>query len=155
MTPFTGPLRPGETRLDGAGIVEMNAASWPGMCPPVPQWIGCPTEDGGYPPAGNDPDGVVAAVAKDFFRFDITNTGPSPRLYVSVDTLDARTNTTFAGNLDASLEVWFKDPTSGWTNITAQGARQDTSTDLWAEWTTTALSNGQVRRRRQGSGRLR
>jgi hypothetical protein len=143
MTPYTGQLPPGETRLDGAGIVEMNAASWPGMCPPVPQWVGCPTDDAGYPPAGSDPAGVVAAVAKDFFRFDITNTGPSPRLYVSVDTLDGRTNTTHAGNLDANLEVWFNDPASGWTNITAQGARRDTTADLWAEWTTTSLSNGQ------------
>jgi hypothetical protein len=143
MTPFTGSLPPDETRLDASGTVEMNAASWPGSCPPVPLWIACPPYEETYPPTGVDAQNVVFPLARDFFRFDVANTGPTPRLFVNVDTIDLRGSTTYAGNLDVDLEVWFNDPVSGWTDITAQGVRGDGATDPWARWTTVILRNGQ------------
>lgn len=142
MLPYSGMLGSLETGVEGSGIVEMNARSWPGLCPPTPRWLSCP-EDGEYP--GPEGQGVVLAVQKDFFRFDATaassNNG-QPWLEVTVETLDGATNGS-AGNLDSDLEVWFDDPAAGWVEITAQGLRTDSPTDRWARWadsrTTTLL----------------
>lgn len=148
MRPFVGSLPSGETRVESSGIVEMNAASWPGMCPPVPVWLACPdaaeAEDPETPPAGREGDqGIVLAVSRDFFRFDITLNPPNGRVYVRVDTINGSSAGAYDANLDVDLEVWFKDPSTGWRDITALGVRRDVAADLWAEWTApTSGTNG-------------
>jgi hypothetical protein len=149
MAAYTGSLPAGQTRVVASGVVEMNGMSWPGLCPPVPLWRSCPPyppEDDGYPPVGTDDLGqnVVFAIARDFFRFNVgATTSPSgPRLEIRVDVIAGQ----FDANLDADLEVWYLHPSSGWTNVTSNGGRQDLPTDLWAQWNaagTTAIPQGE------------
>lgn len=141
MSKWTGPLNSDETRVVATGVVEMNAASWPGMCPPVPLTESCPFEDeeGNPIPPGSMPggQGVVFALARDFFRFDVPSIGGSisQQLEIVVETLNARTTGRTVANLDADLEVWFNDPATGWreiTNLTANSGGP--GGDLWARW---------------------
>lgn len=157
LTAFGGQLPAHATRLTGSGLVEINGISWPGMCPPVPLWLPCecsePTPGSPVGETCGGGQGVVLALQRDFFRFDIANiTQPLPnrraRLELRVDNLDAIVAGIHPGNLDADLEVWFDDSSGiwnagcgnsnrswqGWIEITDCGLRPDGAGDYWAEW---------------------
>ena len=132
----TGPV------LEASGIVEMNGASWGGMCPPVPQWFSCPESEDHFP--GPDGQSVVLALQRDFFRFDISGiqwTSAPPRVEISVTTMTERLIAAYgsgivpnAENLDADLEIWFNDPAQGWTDVTLAGFRRDSLDESVARW---------------------
>ena len=57
----------------------------------------------------------------------------SPKLRVVVETIDQGPDD-HAANLDADLEMWRNHPTSGWTEITDLGLREDDAFELAARW---------------------
>ncbi len=166
MTPFSGQLPQFATRVTGTGLVEMNGISWPGLCPPVPQWFpcDCPAPTPGSAVAETcEGQSVVLALQRDFFRFDVTNiTQPLPdrraRLELRVDTLDASVAGPRPGNLDADLELWFDNSVGtwssswanttpswqGWIQVTACGRRLDATGDVWAGWSAEGTGNNSV-----------